>query len=238
MRNLVIAAVAISCALATTACGSSNSPGSGTGSSDTLAIQFADCMRSHGVPNFPDPGHGSGNSPQDNPQSPAFKSASTTCDKLQPGGNTPPPKPSKSRQLAMLRFAECMRKHGVPNFPDPTLSLPAGNVPVIAVAGIYFALPPGLDFQSPAVKLARTACGTGRGPLYSRIAVFAGGDLTRHQRAPARSRRRPTRPESSPARSPSAEVLHESSSPASASAPPIAEAAAWSAGSSSGRGEV
>jgi hypothetical protein len=165
MRNLVIAAVAISCALATTACGSSNSPGSGTGSSDTLAIQFADCMRAHGVPNFPDPGHGSGNSPQDNPQSPAFKSASTTCDKLQPGGNTPPPKPSESRQLAMIRFAECMRKHGVPNFPDPTLSLPPGNVPVIAVAGIYFALPPGLDFQSPAVKQARTACGTGRGPL-------------------------------------------------------------------------
>jgi hypothetical protein len=165
MRNVVIAAVAISCALATTACGSSNSPGSGTGSSDTLAIQFADCMRSHGVPDFPDPGHGSGNGPQDNPQSPAFKSASTTCDKLQPGTNTPPPKPSKSRQLAMLRFAECMRKHGVSNFPDPTLSLPPSNVSVIDVAGIYFALPPGLDFQSPAAKQARTACGTGRGPL-------------------------------------------------------------------------
>ena len=65
----------------------------------------------------------------------------------------------------MLRFAECMRKHGVSNFPDPTLSLPAGNVSVIDVAGIYFALPPGLDFQSPAAKQARTACGTGRGPL-------------------------------------------------------------------------
>jgi hypothetical protein len=144
-------------------------------------------------------------------------------------------------QALPMQIDRCGRR-GVPNFPDPTLSLPAGNVSgnvsVIDVAGIYFALPPGLDFQSPAVKLARTACGTGRGPLYSRIAVFAGGDLTRHQRAPARSRRRPTRPESSPARSPSAEVLHESSSPASASAPPIAEAAAWSAGSSSGRGEV
>src|ERR1035441_960324 len=126
MRNLVIAAVAISCALATTACGSSNSLGSGTGSSDTLAIQFADCMRAHGVPNFPDPGHGSGNSPQDNPPSPAFKSASTTCDKLQPGGNTPPPKPSKSRQLAMLRFAGCMRKHGVSDCPGRALALPPG----------------------------------------------------------------------------------------------------------------
>jgi hypothetical protein len=164
MRNLVIAAAAVSCALAITACGSSNSAGSGTGSSDTLAFQFADCMRAHGVPNFPDPGHGSGNSPQDNPQSPAFKSASTTCDKLQPESNTPP-KPSKSRQLAMVRLAECMRAHGVSNFPDPTLSLPPGNVSVIDVAGIYFALPPGLDFQSPAVKLARTACGTGRGPV-------------------------------------------------------------------------
>jgi hypothetical protein len=134
VRSLVIAAVTISCALATAGCGSSNRPGSGTG-------------------------------PQDNPQSPAFKSASTTCDKLLPGGYTPPPKPSESRRLAMLRFAQCMRKHGVSNFPDPTLSLPPANVPVIAVAGIYFALPPGLDFQSPAVKQARTACKTGRGPL-------------------------------------------------------------------------
>jgi hypothetical protein len=117
------------------------------------------------VPNFPDPGHGSGNGPQDSPQSPAFKSASTTCDKLQPGGNTPPPKPSKSRLLAMLGLAECMRKHGVSNFPDPTLSPPPGNVSGIDAGGIYFALPPGLDFQSPAVKQARTACRTGRGPL-------------------------------------------------------------------------
>jgi len=189
MRSLHIAAAAFICALTATACGSSNSASSGTGSSDPIAIQFADCMRSHGVPHFPDPGQGSGLSAQDSPQSPAFKSASTTCDKLQPGGNTPPPKPSKSRQLAMMRFAKCMREHGVSNFPDPTLSLPPGNVSAIDVGGIFFVLPPGLDFQSPAVKQARTACGTIGGRRRSRRAVLAGGDRVSCQRRPDRPRR-------------------------------------------------
>jgi hypothetical protein len=165
MRNLLIAALAVSGTLAIAACGSSSGPATGTGSSNTLAIQFAQCMRAHGVPNFPDPGHGSGDGPQDDPRSPAFKSASTTCDKLQPGGNPAPPKPSKSRQQALLRFAQCMREHGVSHFPDPTLSPPPGNPSVIEVGSVYFVLPPGLEFDSPAVKQARTACGTGRGPL-------------------------------------------------------------------------
>ena len=55
--SLLVALAAVSCVLAVAACGSSGSPSSaaGTGSGDTLALQFADCMRSHGVPNFPDP---------------------------------------------------------------------------------------------------------------------------------------------------------------------------------------
>jgi hypothetical protein len=65
----------------------------------------------------------------------------------------------------MLRLAECMRNHGVSNFPDPTLSPPPANASEIDAGGIYFALPPGLDLRSPAVAQARTACGTGRGPL-------------------------------------------------------------------------
>ncbi|HEX3804405.1 MAG TPA: hypothetical protein VHV75_16365 [Solirubrobacteraceae bacterium] len=122
-------------------------------------------MRAHGVPSFPDPGqHGGPGAPGES-KSPAFQSASTTCDKSQPGGNPSPPKPSRSRQLAMLHFAKCMRTHGVPNFPDSILSTPPSNAPVIDAGGVYSVLPPGLNFQSPAVKQARTACGRGRGPL-------------------------------------------------------------------------
>jgi hypothetical protein len=128
MLNLVIAVVAISCALATTACGSTNSAGSGTGSSNTLAIQFADCMRSHGVPDFPDPGHGSGNRFQDNPQSAAFKSASTTCDKLQPGGCTATEAVRESpARDAQIRPVHAQARHI--ELPRPDAVAPTGQRP-------------------------------------------------------------------------------------------------------------
>jgi hypothetical protein len=81
-------------AAALAACGSSDSPSSaaGTGSGDTLALKFADCMRSHEVPNFPDPGS-NGSDPGVNPaisqQSPAFQSASQACIKLAAGRPRP-----------------------------------------------------------------------------------------------------------------------------------------------------
>ncbi len=60
-----------------------------------------------------------------------------------------------------MSFAECMRRHGIANFPDPTLSEPPRNAPVVDAAGIYFVLPARLDFEFPAVKQARSACGHG-----------------------------------------------------------------------------
>jgi hypothetical protein len=49
-------------------------------------FQFAACMRSHGVPNFPDPGAGAAaiKPGEINPNSPAFKSALTRCRGLIP----------------------------------------------------------------------------------------------------------------------------------------------------------
>jgi hypothetical protein len=86
-RSLSIALAAVSCVLAVAACGSSGSPSSaaGTGSGDTLALEFADCMRSHGVPNFPDPTFPSTGGmfisagPVLNPQSPAVKQVLAAC---------------------------------------------------------------------------------------------------------------------------------------------------------------
>jgi hypothetical protein len=45
---------------------------------------------------------------------------------------------------AALRFARCMRAHGVPNFPDPTVSGTINNPP---------------DPKSPAFRAAQPACG-------------------------------------------------------------------------------
>lgn len=150
-RRLSVALAAVSCVLAISACGLSGSPSSaaGTGSGDALALKFANCMRSHGVPNFPDPGtpvggQGSGI----NTHAPAFRSAGHTCDKLT---DNPQPKgspASESQRRAALAQAECMRKHGVPNFPDPTF-LSSGGTSVNLT---------GLNPQSPAFKQAQAAC--------------------------------------------------------------------------------
>ena len=52
-----------------------------------------------------------------------------------------------ARMLALLlQFAECMRAHGLPNFPDPTSN------------GIRIAQNSGIDPQSPQYQAAQQAC--------------------------------------------------------------------------------
>jgi hypothetical protein len=60
-----------------------------TVSADKLAteVKWVRCMRSHGVPGFPDPNSsGQIDSAKFDPQSPAFKTASAACQSLQPSG--------------------------------------------------------------------------------------------------------------------------------------------------------
>jgi hypothetical protein len=120
---------------------SAGSPGSqATGSSfyqDALA--YSECMRTHGIADFPDPnsnGKFIGRSADRNgsvvsstvngvpvdTSSPQFVAANKTCEKLLPNGGQ-----MTSAQLAQalqtaLKFSRCMRAHGVANFPDPTVS--------------------------------------------------------------------------------------------------------------------
>jgi hypothetical protein len=153
--RLSIAPAALSCLVALTACGSSGpSSSAGTGSGDGLALKFAQCMRSHGVPNFPDPGHAAGGSGSGiNPQAPGFQSAGQKCDKLT---NNPQPQgtpASASQRRAALASAECMRKHGVPDFPDPIF--PSGGGVEFRVIGA-----PNSP-QSPAFQRAQKICGFG-----------------------------------------------------------------------------
>jgi hypothetical protein len=57
--------------------------------------------------------------------------------------------PGASRRGGALAFARCMRTHGLPTFPDPT----------IGADGSYnFSLPPGLDLRSAQSQAARQAC--------------------------------------------------------------------------------
>jgi len=166
----------VSCAIALTACGSSGKPNRGPGSnSGGAGIRFADCMRSHGVPNFPDPSAGGGiqisSSSGIDPRSPAFQSAQSECSKLLPGGGPGRGLAPESRKLALVKLAECMRQQGLSAFPDPTSTPPspgAGIGIAFGSPGAFIAVPQSL-IQSPAFNQAATACdfpgaGTRHGP--------------------------------------------------------------------------
>ncbi len=84
---------------------------------------------------------------------PAFQAALQTCHSNLPNGGQPG-QLSASRRNQALTFSECMRKHGVTNFPDPTFS--SGG------AQLHLTPSSGIDPNSPAFKSAQAACG---GPL-------------------------------------------------------------------------
>lgn len=164
-RPLIVLAT-VACAAAIAACGSSgNSVGAGSGGSpgNSAGIKFAACMRSHGVPSFPDPGSGGGiqitPSSGVNPLSPAFRAASSTCGKLLSQLH-PPQQPLAQATEQLLKFSQCMRSHGLTGLPDPSPVRPSshsGYSAVIRRGGAYLAIPVAL-LASPAYKQATAAC--------------------------------------------------------------------------------
>jgi len=123
LRGLAVAG-AIGLSLLASACGSSGAKvarvGTGSGTNPRSHSQtFSACMRSHGVPNFPDANtEGEIHAAGIDKSSPAFRKAYHSCRGLQRGGRLHEQStPELQRQL--LAFAKCMRSHGVPKFPDP-----------------------------------------------------------------------------------------------------------------------
>ena len=102
---------------------------SASGSRDPVA--FARCMTSHGF--TASLGSAANASPKElsiagvvisgnvDPSSPRFQAAMLACRKYLPGGGPPTLTPAQQAEhaKAMASFAACMRKHGVPSFPDP-----------------------------------------------------------------------------------------------------------------------
>jgi hypothetical protein len=118
-------------------------------------------MRAHGVSNFPDPTGGGAIQFGDagiSPFSPAFRTAQKSCQHLLPNKGQPSQMTASERQAA-LKFAECMRTHGEPDFPDPSDAGPNGTGPMLSLHGMTFAVGPGLDPRSPAFQQAAARCG-------------------------------------------------------------------------------
>jgi hypothetical protein len=176
-RRGLAALIALSLPLA--ACGSSKSPSANAGNGGTTAnpadytraLKFTSCMRSHGVPNLPDPkSNGSGGLfVQKSPggmsvngvsvNGPAFQSAMQACKSYLPNGGHPKPL-SEARRNQMLAFSRCMRAHGMIGFPDPTFG---------SGGGVQIRIPntPAINPQSPTFQAAQKACGAPFGKVTS-----------------------------------------------------------------------
>jgi len=131
---------------------SSGAPNSGVANIGRQSLAFAACMRSRGVSGYPDPRvTGSGNGVQvtispgtANPDSPAFRAADRACHHLLPG-LTSTSASNGHDQEQDLKFADCMRSHGVPDFPD-------------ADRDGAFTLPSTINQHAPQFERATTAC--------------------------------------------------------------------------------
>jgi hypothetical protein len=161
-RARIASAIAASAGLLlmASACGGSpSSTGRAGGSANSPLLAYAGCMRSHGVPNFPDPG-GNGAIPKMTSQQlgvsdSQFQAAQGACAHL-----LQPTEAEVAQVMSgMLDFARCMRSHGVPNWPDPTTSHGAGSAPgTDGSPGQPLFEIPGIDPMSPQVSNAADAC--------------------------------------------------------------------------------
>lgn len=97
--------------------------GGAAGTGNDQYVKFAQCMRQNGVPQWPDPVDGTKfRMPYRgavDPNSPQFKAASQACKSLAPPGWDGSSRQDPANQARMLKYAQCMRKNGVPDFPDP-----------------------------------------------------------------------------------------------------------------------
>jgi hypothetical protein len=158
-RAAPVAGVLMALALLTAACSSagssgpavasvssSASPSSSTGSTRASALAYSRCMRAHGVTDFPDPGadgHITLPGRGAHAQSPKLAAAQQACQSLLPPAEKARNGPDRTQ---LLKYARCMRAHGVSNFPDPS-----------ADGGLTLD-PTVVNPNSPQFKAAQQAC--------------------------------------------------------------------------------
>ena len=169
-------------AITVAACGGTGPSNNATASNAAVrknsALKISECMRSHGVPQFPDLGANGGIEIQASPNGgnasisvnghsvnvsgPAFQKAMQECRKF--GPKAPPVSAAQLANIKQgaLKMAECMRSHGVPGFPDPKVtSGPGGHGIAVQIGGPpgSGSTPGGFNPRSPAFQHAQKVCG-------------------------------------------------------------------------------
>lgn len=163
LLTAVVAVVALSLLAAGCGGGSSLRVASGVFSTITATtstqnglLAFSRCMRSNGVPSFPDPQQYAGGNVKLTIHQlgvgPKIQAAMSACNHLLPsgpGGSQETEQQLRTRLADELSFARCMRSPGVARFPDPTAQ---GELTVEMVQA------QGIDVHAPSVLRVVQAC--------------------------------------------------------------------------------
>jgi len=138
-------------------CGLSPAGLLGAGAHQQQELAYSACIRSHGIPDFPDPRGGiqengtltttTVNGVTLKESQAQIQTAEQACQQYQEAhaGDGPA---SPQQQQAALAYAQCMRTHGITNFPDPKVTAHSFAVHV----------PSGTDPNSPQFQAATSAC--------------------------------------------------------------------------------
>ena len=169
IATAALALLAAACGGSPSSTGSDGSPNAGGPANSPSAVAYSHCMRSHGVPNYPDP-DSSGVLPKVSAQelgvsSSQLQEARRACQNLLP--NTGGALTANSLRQCELtgdcpqalvqqalndgrKFAQCMRSHGVPNWPDPTIG--RGGAP------FFNGTAHGIDDHAPQIRTKIQEC--------------------------------------------------------------------------------
>lgn len=159
-RMIAVTLVSLWVATGAAACGAggpaSHQSGSGqaggSGQAITVMRQLARCVRSHGMPGWPDPVinplTGNPDFPPGAPRVPPSiqQACQSIASRLPPQAQNSQP-PTATSMRGLLSFARCMRAHGVANWPDPNT---LGEFPMTAQMSA--------QFKGPADRSATSAC--------------------------------------------------------------------------------
>jgi len=165
-RRPVTALALIAMIALISACGSSApaSSSSGNGSGNTVAsryakaVKFAQCIRANGDSGFADPNASGELVGGISVSAAVWQKAVDACKGLQPPGSLSGQR-SPERQSAALKFAQCIRKNGVSDFPDPVNGQPLVDTNRIPSAN----QPGGMAILNAAMQKCRTALATAIG---------------------------------------------------------------------------
>jgi hypothetical protein len=146
-RDWLVAATMALCVIGLVACGGGSSSGTGASASrEEAGLEFAECMRAHGVEmEDPTPGQNIEVGGRDDPKT---KKALVACNgKLGASGQELSAEEDEEFKEAALAFAQCMREEGI-DMGDPKFLGP----------GKFHLDTAGLDTSSPAFEAAQEAC--------------------------------------------------------------------------------